>query len=432
MQSEKALLDRERIGNSSLGAQSSRRWHIVVLLTTAITIAYIDRINLSSALPEIRKSIPLSPGASGMLLSAFFWSYAALHIPAGWLVDRVGVKWPLAIAFLLWSGASAATALVNTLTGLIFLRMLLGIGESIVVPASMRYMRTNFLEKERGLPVGIYFAGTKFGPAIGAPVTTYLVLSHGWKWMFVLTGVVSLVWLVPWLLLMSSDRRTAPAKAQETGREAVQSSSWTDLLSMPVMWGTILGTFCYNYFVYFCMTWMPTYFKERHGLSLTESGWFTFMSFGGMATIAVIGGWAADRLISHGHNPVTVRKGFTMVGFVLAFSVLGGAYADSASMSRFFAVFSLIGLGLATANYWALTQTLMPSGVIGRVSGIQNAAASSAGIAAPWITGLLIEKTGNFDAPVMAIGIWLAIGLGSYLFLVREKYAPWVKNGPSA
>lgn len=429
MQFEKPLLVRETIGSSSIGAQHSPRWSIVALLTIAITIAYIDRINLSSALPEIRKSIPLSPGASGMLLSAFFWSYATLHIPAGWLVDRIGVKWPLAAAFFLWSCASAATALMSTLTGLIFLRILLGIGEAIVVPASMRYMRTNFPEKERGLPVGIYFAGTKFGPAIGAPVATYLVLGYGWQSMFVLTGIVSLLWLVPWLLLMRSDRGTTPRQAQDTLQEPVASSSWKALLSTPVMWGTILGTFCYNYFVYFCMTWMPTYFKERHGLSLTESGWFTFMSFGGMATIAILGGWAADRLITRGHNPVTVRKGFTMVGFVLAFSVLLGAYAESASVSLFFAVFSLIGLGLATANYWALTQTLMPSGAIGRVAGIQNAAASSAGIAAPWITGLLIEKTGSFDAPVKAIGVWLAIGLSSYLLLVREKYAPVVKNG---
>jgi ACS family D-galactonate transporter-like MFS transporter len=410
MESEKRLLN--------------RRWHIVALLTIAITIAYIDRINLSSALPDIRKSIPLSAGASGMLLSAFFWSYAALHIPAGWLVDRVGVKWPLAVAFLLWSSASAATALVSTLSGLIVLRVLLGIGESLVVPASMRFMRTNFSEKERGLPVGIYFAGTKFGPAIGAPLATYLVLHYGWQAMFIITGVVSLLWLVPWLLLMRGERTATPRLIQASSQEAREPATWTSVLSTPVMWGTILGTFCYNYFVYFCMTWMPTYFKERHGLSLTESGWFTFMAFGGMAAIAILGGWSADQFITRGYNPVTVRKTFTMVGFVLAFSVLLGAYSESASVSLFFAVFSLIGLGLATANYWALTQTLMPSSAIGRVAGIQNAAASSAGIAAPWITGLLVEKTGNFDAPVIAIGIWLAVGLSSYLFLVREKYAP--------
>jgi putative flippase GtrA len=92
-------------------------------------------------------------------------------------------------------------------------------------------------------------------------------------------------------------------------------------------------------------------------------------------------------------------------------------------MTLFFAVFSLSGLGLTTANYWALTQTLMPGSAIGRVSGIQNTAASLAGIAAPWITGFLVQKTGHFNAPLIAIGFWLMVGIGCYLFLVREKYA---------
>jgi ACS family D-galactonate transporter-like MFS transporter len=422
----KALLREEEEVQSQQRRAAPRfavRWQIVGLLTLGITIAYIDRINLSSALPEVRKTIPLSPSAAGLLLSAFFWSYSLLHIPAGWVVDRFGIKWPLAIAFFLWSCACAGTAMVGTLTGLVLMRLLLGVGESIVVPASMRYMRAVFSEKERGLAVGIYFAGTKFGPAIGAPLAVYLVASHGWQRMFELVGLVSFAWLVPWLILMKRD------SSRSTTREASSPESrtyytWASILSSPAIWGTVLGTFCYNYFVYFCMTWMPTYFKERHGLSLTDSGWFMFMSFGGMAAIAIFGGWAADRLIANGHNPVNVRKGFTMVGFVLALSQVGGAFTHSASLSLFLSVFSLVGLGLATANYWALTQTLVTGSASGRVTGIQNAAASSAGIAAPWITGSLMEKTGSFEAPILAIGFWMSIGLGSYFFLVRAKFAP--------
>jgi hypothetical protein len=90
----------------------------------------------------------------------------------------------------------------------------------------------------------------------------------------------------------------------------------------------------------------------------------------------------------------------------------------------FFAVFSLCGLGLATANYWALTQTLIPGGSIALVVGIQNTAANLAGIVAPWLTGFLIEQTGAFDAPIKAVGFWLAVGIASYVFLVRAKYAP--------
>ncbi len=401
-------------------ARSNSRWLVVALLTLGVIIAYTDRINLSAALPAIRASFPLTAAASGLLLSAFFWAYTLLQTPAGWVVDRFGLKWPYAAGMFLWSVASAATALVSSIHGLIFLRMVLGIGEAIVIPASMRYIRENFAERERGLPMGILMSGTKYGPAIGAPITTYLVLGFGWRWMFAINGAFCVLWLVPWLFLVRNDRGTVPVtKADDAGL----SVSWGAIFGTPVIWGTCLATFCYMYFVYFCMTWMPTYFKERFGFSLAASSWFTFMSFAGTGTIAILAGWAADRLIARGRNAVTVRKAFTIAGFVLAFSAALGAFSHSTAVTLFLAVFSLSGLGLATANYWALTQTLTPRSASARVAGIQNTAANIAGIAAPWITGLLVQKTGNFNAPLVAVGFWLLVGIGCYLFLVREKYA---------
>jgi MFS transporter, ACS family, D-galactonate transporter len=393
------------------------RWLVVALLTVGVVIAYTDRINLSAALPQIRMSFPISAAASGILLSSFFWVYTLLQTPAGWLVDRFGLKWPYAAGLFLWSAVSAATALVSSLNGLIVMRIVLGIGESIVTPASMRYLRDNFAEHERGLPIGIYFSGTKYGPAIGAPIATYLVLSYGWRWMFVLNGALCILWLVPWLLFVRNDRKSSHVQEESA------SVSWGAIFGSPLMWGTCVATFCYMYFVYFCMTWMPTYFKERFGLSLTASGWFTFMSFGGMATVAILAGWAADRLIVRGRNPVTIRKMFTIVGFVLAFSEVFAAFSHSTAVTLFLAVFSLSGLGLATANYWALTQTLTPASASARVAGIQNTAANVAGIAAPWITGILVQRTGSFNAPLIAVGFWLLVGIACYLFLVRERHA---------
>jgi ACS family D-galactonate transporter-like MFS transporter len=405
---------------AEVSAKRPSRWVVVALLTIAVVIAYANRINLSTALPEIRKSFPLSLETSGILLSSFFWAYTLLQVPAGWAVDRFGMKWLYAVAFLFWSLISAATALANSVETLITLRVLLGIGEAFVTPASMRYIRKNFAEKERGLPIGIFMSGTKYGPAIGAPLTTYLVLAYGWRQMFVLSGALCIFWLIPWIFFVKNDAKTGPVATKAASEQQI---SWRSLLSSPVIWGSCLATFCYMYFVYFCMTWMPTYYKDKYGLSLTKSGWFTFMSFVGMATIAILAGWAADRLIANGRNPVTVRKAFTIVGFVLAFSVILGALPGSASMTLFWSVFSLTGLGLATANYWALTQTLTPSTASARVAGLQNTAANLAGIAAPWITGILVQKTKSFNTPLMAIGFWLVVGVSCYLFLVREKYA---------
>jgi nitrate/nitrite transporter NarK len=178
------------------------------------------------------------------------------------------------------------------------------------------------------------------------------------------------------------------------------------------------------YFVYFCMTWMPAYLIERRHLSLGKMGLYAFFSFGGMAVVATLGGWAADRLIGRGHNPVTVRKWFTIAGFAVACTELIGARASSRETALVFAVVSLSGLGLATANYWAITQTLIPGAAIGRISGVQNCACSFAGIAAPIITGWLLQRTGTYEAPMMAVLVVLVVGVLSYLLMIREEYAP--------
>ena len=147
------------------------------------------------------------------------------------MVDRFGLKWPYAVGLFLWSAASAATALVSSLHGLIALRIVLGIGEAIVIPASMRYIRENFAERERGLPMGILMSGTKYGPAIGAPIATYLVLGFGWRWMFVLNGALCIIWLVPWLFLVRDDRRTATVTKEQ---EPTKSISWAPFLLPPL------------------------------------------------------------------------------------------------------------------------------------------------------------------------------------------------------
>jgi len=292
----------------------------------------------------------------------------------------------------------------------------------VVTPASMRWIRFNFPEKQRGLAVGLYMTGTKIGPAIGPWIAAKLIQDYGWRTMFVILGLGCLVWLIPWLTLVKNDDRQIESAAKTAGSQS--GVSFGRLLASPVIWGTIIGTFCYMYFVYFCMTWMPAYFVEERHLSLNSMGLYTMFSFGGMATVAALGGWAADRMIARGGDPVRVRKGFTIAGFVIASTEVLGAFSDSVPIALFFAVFSLSGLGLATANYWALTQTLIPGGAIGRIVGIQNCAANLPGIVAPILTGWLKQKTGGYDAPMQAIWFFLLLGIAAYVFLVREKYAP--------
>lgn len=423
----------ERLSSYGMsGATGDRRWvswAIIGLLNAGMVIAYVSRTNLPVALtlPEFIRTFQLSDIDRGTLNAAFFWTYALLQIPAGWFVDRYGVKWPYAVSFLFWSVTSAGTALAQSVAQLTGLRMALGIAESVVTPGSFRWIRAHFREEERGWAVGLFMSGTKIGPAIGPPLAAWLIVSHGWRWMFVILGLGGLVWLIPWLLLV--DELPAPRRAQE--KEA-QAPPFGRLMASPVAWGTVIVTFCYMYFVYFCMTWMPAYFVERLHQSLADMGMYSFFSFGGMAIVAALGGWVADRMIQRGGNPVTVRKWFTIAGLAIACTEVAGARAASLNVAVLFSIVSLSGLGLATANYWAITHTLFPAAAIGRMTGVQNCAASLAGIAAPILTGWLKQRTGSYEAPMNAIWVVLVVGIFSYVMMVREKYAPGKQRAGAA
>lgn len=401
-------------------APSPLRWWVVGLLSLGMVIGYVDRVNLTVALPEmIKGAIALDKAEQGMALSAFFWTYTLFQIPAGMLVDRYGVRMLYFYGFLLWSIASAATTFTVGLGSLIAFRLLVGTGESVVTSCSLRYISLHFEEKKRGLAVGLYMTGTKIGPAVGIPLAAWLVHAYGWQPAFLILGLGSLLWLIPWMIWIKPSDPAAQGRPAGAAK-AASSVSLGQALSSPVMWGIVGGTYCYMYFVYYCMTWMPRYFQEKHGMSLTETGWFSGVSFGGMALVAALSGWAADKIIARGYDAVNVRKAFTIAGFVMAATQTISVFTDSKDVMIFFTVASLCGLGLATANYWALTQTLMPGAL---PVAIQNTAANLAGIVAPWLTGWLIKQTGSFDAPIKGVGLWLLLGIGCYVFLVRRRTA---------
>jgi MFS family permease len=402
-----------------------RRWTILTLLCLGFMIAYFDRVNLSVALADkdgFLAFFRLTNQDRGLLGSAFFWSYALLQIPAGWIVDRFGVKWTYAAGFLLWSLTSASTAWVSTFSTLLFLRILLGIGESVVTPAGMRWIRFHFDESRRGAAVGILMASAKLGPAVGAWLATALLTQAGWQFMFLAIGLGSLLWLVPWVLLMRNDDRELEKEAQKASGGA--SISFATVMASPVIWGTIVGTFCYQYFVYFSMTWMPAYFKEAFNMSLNDSGLFTAASFFCMAVVATLAGFAADSFIAKGHDPVFVRRAFTIAGFLTAGAGLIAALNTPQEVALWMVIASLGGLGLTTANYWALTQTLIPGAAVGRIVGVQNCAANVPGIVAPVLTGWLVESSGGYRGAILAVLVFLALGVAMYLTVIQRKYAP--------
>jgi MFS family permease len=339
------------------------------------------------------------------------------------------VKWPYAVCFLLWCLAAAATGIVTTLSALIIIRLMIGVAESVVVPATYRYLADHFDETRKGTALGIYSIGGKMGPALGAPIAAWLISTSSWKAMFVVTGLAGLIWLVPWLLTLTND---FPSRAQlAVARKRAASVPLANLLSSPVVWGGLINNFCYSYFAFYCMTWMPAYLVEQRGLSLRQSGLYTFFSFVGIAIVAACAGWAADRLIARGHDAVIVRKSFIVAGFVGGTTVLLGAYARSPNMALLWNVVSLSLLGLVTANNLALVKlTLIPKQAVGLNTGVQQVATSLAGGVSASLTGWLLHVGHSYTWPMLAIFAFLLLGATSTVVLLRRKWAPKVNAGP--
>src|SRR6202044_719857 len=175
---------------------------VLFLLSLSVFINYIDRSNLSIAAPLLKDELHLSASQLGILLSAFFWTYGLMQIPAGWLVDRFDVKWVFGMGFFVWSAAPAVTGILHGFAALIVIRILLGWGESVAFPSYSKILRTHFAEQRRGLSNAIMMAALSLGPAFGILVGGVIVARFGWRPFFVVLGLGSLVWLVPWLAWM--------------------------------------------------------------------------------------------------------------------------------------------------------------------------------------------------------------------------------------
>jgi MFS family permease len=414
-------------------SRAAGRWAVLALLALGVLISFVDRTSVSSALADADfvRQFALTSVDRGWVNAAFFWSYGLFQVPMGWVADRYGVKWPYAICFALWCVATALMGAVTALAGLVVMRLVIGVAEAIVIPASYRWIRNHFDESQNGLAVGILAMGNKFGPAIGAPVGAWLIVNHSWQFMFIATGVVGLIWLAPWLLLVRND---FPSKAElAVASRKASAVTLSSVLSSPVVWGGMITNFCYGYFTFYCMTWMPAYLVEQRGLSLGQSGLYTFVSFAGIAIVAAIAGWAADRVIATGRNAVRVRKVFIIAGFIGGCTVLLGARATSLDMALFWNVLSLSLLGLTTANNLALSRlTLIPKPAIGLVTGVQQVATSLAGGVAASLSGWLLHVSGSYDLPMLVILAFLLIGALATAILFRPEWAPRLNEAREA
>lgn len=380
----------------------SRRWVVVALIFAGIVISYIDRGNLGIAAPSIMKEFGFTTASMGLLLSAFFWTYAAFQIPAGTLVDRVGIRWIYAGAFVLWSFASSAIGLSRGLTEILLLRMLLGVAESVGPIASMSFIRRNFAGAEAGLPIGIYIAGQNLGPAAGTLLGTQLIEHLGWRAMFVLTGLGALLWLPGWLWFAPRDDAQPAAP---TAAVPVRTVPWAEVAGMRAFWAMPLCIFLSSYFWYFLLTWVPTYLTSTRGFSITEMGRVLSIPLFAMAAANIAAGAVADKLVRRVESVFHVRLWFCAAGYLGSGALLLLLVLPSRAAVMPVLLVAVCATGIGNANFWAIAQHAAPSNLVGRTIGYLNTISQIAGATAPLITGWILGPEKQFGVALAIAGI---------------------------
>jgi MFS family permease len=393
----------------------SRRWIVVALIFAGILVSYIDRGNLGIAAPSIMKEFNFTTSSMGLLLSAFFWTYAAFQIPSGTIIDRMGIRLVYAGAFVLWSLASSAIGLSRGLAEILILRMLLGLAESIGPIASMSFIRRNFAGAEAGLPIGIYIAGQNLGPATGTLLGTQLIEHLGWRAMFIITGLGALVWVPFWLWFAPRDdgRSKAATAAQPSPLQAV---NWSEALAMRAFWAMPLGVFLSSYFWYFLLTWVPTYLTSTFGYSTTEMGRVLSIPLFVMAVLNVSLGAIADMLVRRVGSVFGVRLAFCAAGYLASGAILLLLVLPVRAAVLPVLLVAVCGIGIGNSNYWAIAQHTAPANLVGRVIGYLNTISQIAGATAPLITGWILGPDKQFGIALTIAGVSAPLAAVCLLF----------------
>ncbi|HEY6266079.1 MAG TPA: MFS transporter [Candidatus Acidoferrum sp.] len=386
---------------------------VVALLAISILINYMDRGSLAIAAPFLKDELGLSASQLGILLSSFFYTYSFFLPLAGWMVDRLDVKWVMAGGFFIWSAATALTGGLHSFATLLAARLLLGIGETVAYPSSSKTLAQYVPEVHRGFANALIVSGVGLGPALGTFAGGILVASFGWRPFFLVLGFLSMAWLIPWLKWMPQKGAIAPISP--AGDRTV---GFVEILEQRSLWGTCGGLFGVNYVLYFEITWLPFYLvRERH-FSLE-----TMVKIGGLgylcyAVAAILFGWISDRWIASGATPTLVRKTFTGGGLAAAGLLLLGCVLAGPTASVILLLLAFASGGICGSNLWGITQTLAGPKTAGRWTGLQNFFGNLAGAIGPTLTGFIIDRTGRFFLAFVIMAIVALLAAFSWICVV--------------
>jgi MFS family permease len=388
------------------------------MLAGGTFFAYLHRSTLSIAAPFVSQDLGLNPGATGVLLSVFFWSYSLAQIPSGWLADRFGVGRVYATGFVIWASAATLTGLAPSFAVLVLLRLVMGAGQGIVFPASQRSVANWFSPKERGGATAAFLSGMRVGQAAITTLGAATIAIYGWRFLFIVTGLAGVVWLVPWIIFHWRNERVP--LSSEVAVTRLSTADSLRLLRDRRMWGIFATFFALDYVWLLNATWVPGYFLAQRKFSADEITLYISIPLILMSVTGVLAGIGSDAVVRMGYSEVVVRKWFILVGMSIGCVIGPVGAVHSGHIAGLLAAGSILGLSIASTNIWALTQVIAGREKTGLASGAQNFVGTFAGIIAPIVTGFLAQMTGSFVIAFLIAALLLVLGAIAGWVMIRE------------
>nr|NUR38129.1 MFS transporter [Sphingomonas sp.] len=384
---------------------------LVLLLGTAIFLNYVDRGALPTAAPVLKGELRLSNEAYGLAVSAFFWVYAPIQLFAGWLCDRFSVYKLVALGILIWAASTLMMGFVGGFASLFVLRIMLGVGESLAFPGSSKIIARHVPAERRGVANSALAMGIALGPAVGTLAGGQMVAHWGWRAMFVVFGLVTLLWLLPW---------TQTVRALPTGGHLDEGSrvSLRALIGKWPLWSMSIVHCLGNYCFYFLLAWLPLFLTESRGFSKTEWVYLASLGYAVQGACAFAYGHFSDWWTRSGRSEALCRRWMMVACQTLAAgAILGLAFAHTALAIGILLCLAGAASASLSMNLYAIAQMFAGPRASGTWVGFQNAVGNLSGIFGPPLTGFIIDRSGYenafyLTAAVAAFGaIWWAVGV---------------------
>ncbi len=415
------------------------RYLILLMLFLVTTINYADRATISIAGSSMQKDLGIDAVTLGYIFSAFGWAYVIGQIPGGWLLDRFGSKRVYAAGIFIWSLFTLLQGFVGMMpvawavVTLFVLRFMVGFAEAPSFPGNARIVAAWFPTAERGTASAIFNSAQYFATALFAPLMGWIVYSFGWEHVFVVMGVLGIVFASIWMKTIYNPKEHPRISAAEVEHIANNGGlvdmdqskgsggpKWhyiTQLLTNRMMVGVYLGQYCINAITYFFLTWFPVYLVQERGMTILKAGFIAslpaIMGFVG----GVLGGVISDWLLRRGNSLTLARKLPIVCGLMLSTSMVLCNYVSAEWMVVGFMTLAFFGKGLGALG-WAVVSDTSPKQIAGLSGGLFNTFGNIASITTPIVIGYIISATGSFKWALVYVGANALVAVFSYVFIV--------------